>query len=247
METYTPENLSRWTPEDPAFGGSDNYVGADLTEFYVAPIGTNRDNQNSVSLSNWRTLGPEIAKLCNHEESGVHCFNHWGCGWYELWLIHESDTEALKFADNAAEALADYPLWNEEDHSEIELEKETEAWDSWGRTEFISELESVLKEYAPEDGDCYWAGEVLEGISEEKIDNFWNVYSRQLGWSCEHLNDGPRFNFSGIKQEITCEMLAELTGLPLLPQSQVWRREPYPWPDGSQDPLAPPLPAFLEN
>ena len=35
--------------------------------------------------------------------------------------------------------------------------------------------------------------------------------------------------------------LAELTGLPLLAADQHWRTEPYPWPDGSADPLMPAL------
>jgi hypothetical protein len=36
--------------------------------------------------------------------------------------------------------------------------------------------------------------------------------------------------------------LADLTGLALLPESQQWRREPYPWLGAEPEPLAAALP-----
>lgn len=242
--TYIPEHLDRWTSKDPAFGGSDNYAGADLSEFYVAPISMGRDTADSITLSNWRVIGAELEKLAEHDESGEHEFGHWAVGWYRLWLIHESDSAALECADEWACALADYPVADEEDQSELEVEAEGEAWDNWAGSDWRGRVVSALDEYAPDDAGPYWADEILEELDGD-ADNFtdlWQELSQSLNWSVIHESDGPTFNFDGAAELLTADVLAELTGLPLLPDGQAWRREPYPWPDGSTTPLVDELP-----
>ena len=42
------------------------------------------------------------------------------------------------------ERLASYPLLDEEAHSELELERAEEAWQNWGRDDFVRRLEAVF-------------------------------------------------------------------------------------------------------
>ena len=239
--TYTPEHLTRWSPNDPAFGGSDNYAGADLSQFWLAPIGISRDTADSVTLSNWRVIGAELEKLAQHDESGAHQFGHWACGWYESWLIHESDTAALECADRWAAALADYPIADESDLSELECEEEGEAWERWAMAEWRGLLVSALEPYAPDDAPTYWEDDVIDSLSDDALGEAWHTIANRLSWCCIHESDGPTFNFKEAAEHLTVKWLAQLTGLPLLAPEQQWRREPYPWPDGSTDPLAPAL------
>lgn len=243
--TYIPENIQPWTAADPAFGGSGNYCGADLTDFYVAPVSVGRDTSDSVALSNWRVITAELEKLAQHEDSGIHRFGHWAVGWYELFLIHRTDSTALECADQWAAALADYPVANEHDLSEQEMEAEQESWDSWGRAEWRDAVEKRLAFYAPAGADRWWAGEVLENVEDAALDECWADIAQHLNWVCEHHSEGPCFNFDGAADSLSCSDLAALTGLPLLHPDQQWRTEPYPWADGSADPLVKPLPVEL--
>lgn len=238
---YTPEHLEPWTPEDPAFGGANNYIGADLSEFYIAPIGYSRDTQDPVTLSNWRVISAELEKVSIHEETGIARLGHWACGWYELFLIHRDDAPALKVADNWAAELAQYPIACEEDCSELEHEQAEESWDSWGRSGWRDVLEGALDEHAPEVSDPYWADEVLDKCDDAALDNCWYEVSKRLNWTTENDGAGTSFNFEGAKESLTTEDLAALTGLVLLPPDQKWRREPYPWLGADPAPLLAPM------
>jgi hypothetical protein len=231
-EHYQPEHLTRWGSKDPAFGSTDNYVGADLSAFYQAPISMGRDTADALTLSNWAVISEELESLAEHEESGEAEFGHWAVGWYRLWLIHESDTAALQCADQWAATLADYPVADEQRLSELEIEQEEEHWERWGSDEWQRSLIKQLEPFAPDDADAYWADDVVESLPPDTLQQwFWD-----LG-SVEHESDGPSFTFP----ELTIEQLAELTGLPLLPADQEWRREPYPWAGADPSPLSPAL------
>lgn len=247
---FTPENLKRWEPGVGAsgFDSAANYVGADLSAFYLAPIHKTRDTADTVTLSNWRVIAAELDRLAKHEETGETTIGHWACGWFAVYLIHETDTEALQCADEWAASLADYPVADESDLSELEQEEEQEAWESWGCREWREVLTAALTPYAPESapdvqrfgidtGSKYWAKDEIDKLSEDQLYESWRFLADMCGWHCEHESDGPRFNFEDPAALLTCEVLANLTGLPLLPPGQQWRKEPYPWPDGSTAPL----------
>jgi hypothetical protein len=226
--TFTPEHLERWNSADPAFGCTGNYSGADLSPFYVAPISNGRDTEDSVTLSNWRVIGGALEKLAKHEESGVHNFGHWAVGWYELWLIHESDTAALQCADQWAAALDSYPVADESDLGEIEFEAESEAWENWGRSEWRDIVEKELQLCAPEGADQYWADEIIDAHpdSDAALDWLWRDVA---GGECYHDSSGASFNFRGTERSLTATYLGEAFDLPLLAPDQQWRAEPYPW------------------
>ena len=237
---YQPENLERWSSDGPtAFDTAANYGGEDMGGTYVAPVSISRDTADALTLSNWRVVTAELEPLCKHDESGIHRFGHWGCGWYELLLIHESDTKALKAADAWAASLADYCVADESDLIEAEHEAECEAWDAWAASEWHGAVEKRLKELAapPPDADCYWEDELMEAVSDEALAALWAEVVQELNWSVEHLSDGPRFNFEGGAELLTLEDLSEVTGAKLTAYGQEWRREPYPWQGAEPAPL----------
>jgi len=229
-------NIEKWTPAATGFDDWSNYSGADLSDCYVAPCSITRDTSDSVSLANWQSQLAQLEPLAKHEASGVHSFGHWGCGWFELFLIHESDAECLAAADSIDAVLSEFPVLDDALHSELEYEAQSEAWESWGRAEFKGELERALEQYAPDDASPYWASEAIDAVPESELDEFFS----EVQWSED--SSGPAAY--GLK-DLASDMgtLIDLTGLALLPAGQQWRREPYPWPDGSSEPLAQSLPS----
>lgn len=243
---YTPEHLERWAAGAGASGwdSAANYSGEDLSNCYVAPIHRTRDTEDALTLSNFRVIEAELDQLVEHEESGLVRIGHWACGWYEIYLIHESDRAALECADQWACSLADYPVASEDDLSELETEAESDAWDSWAGREWRAVVEKALQELAPDAAGPYWADELLETLPGE-ADSFyelWHELAEHCCWYCEHESDGPRFNIDDPAKLLTAEVLGKLTGLQLLAPDQEWRREPYPWPGADPSPLAPSLP-----
>jgi hypothetical protein len=253
--SFIPENLEPWTNSDPACGSTNNYAGGDFSDFYLAPVSITRDTIDSVTLSNWEVITKKLDELTEHEESGITSFSHWVVGWFDIYLIHRSDTEALKCADQWAAVLADYPVADDAHLSELESEAENEAWERYGDQEWRETISKHLAEFAPSDPveeakyGChaagYWADDVVESLSAEAVFESWIHLSSKCGWSCQHSSDGPSFNFKGPAEMLNIEILSELVGLPLLSPEQSWRREPYQWVDGTSSTLAPTLPLNL--
>lgn len=80
----------------------------------------------------------------------------------------------------ALEGLDDYPLLDEELHSELEMEGADEAWDSWGKDSFVKALEDKFAD----DAEFAWPTDpALRTFFEEKRENA-NSY-----WECEGM--GP--------------------------------------------------------
>lgn len=238
---YKPEHLEHWSANVSAFDSAANYCGADLSAFYVAPISNGRDTCDSVTLSNWRVISAELEKLAKHDESGVARFGHWAGGWYELWLIHESDAAALQCADQWAAELESYPVASESDLSELEQEEEGEAWERWAASEWRGVLTSALEPYAPDDAPYGWEDDQIDALSDDQIGEAWHLVADRLSWCCIHESDGPTFNFREAAEQLTAATLSEITGLNLLEPSQEWRREAYPWAGAEPAPLEPAL------
>jgi hypothetical protein len=235
--TYTPEHLERWTSQDPAFGSTDNYIGADLSDFYLAPVSVTRDTADSLSLSNWQVVTEELEKLARHDETGIARMGHWACGWYEIFLIHATDSEALKAADQWAADLESYPVADESHLSELESQEEDEAWERYGESEWRDAIAKQLEQYAPDSADQYWASELAETLTDEQLSASWSAACEADGWHCEHHSDGPCLNIHDAAETLTAGTLSELLGQTILPADQRWRCEPYPWTGAAPAPL----------
>lgn len=74
----------------------------------------------------------------------------------------------------AIAGLEDYPLIDEEKHSELQIDAEEEAWENWGRSEFESQLENHydLDDF-PEGVDS----QQLFGEAAESANQYWEPES----------------------------------------------------------------------
>ena len=97
-------------------------------DWLVAPCATNRD-AGTLQQSNWRVMVAELGKLDpnghDHEE---HRFGHWANGYFDLVLVRPG-TECESFCESVENALADYPILDESDWSELQLETASALWE----------------------------------------------------------------------------------------------------------------------
>jgi hypothetical protein len=152
-----------------------------------------------------------------------------------------SDGEAMV---ETLEALESYCVIDEDDLSSLEIDRQDEAWESWGAREWRGEVEKVLQRFAPETASHYWADEALDLVPdlEEKLADLFRVCCEAANEYWQEESDGGQWvNCERVAIQLDRSDLAELTGLALLDLSQEWRREPYPWPGAEPSPLVPAL------
>jgi len=133
------ENLQRYSEHRPT--AFDTHICDQLDHLWVAPVSISRD-ADLLTQSNWTVVSEEILRNCYHEESDIHRFGHWACGWYEILLIHPEDKEALQIADKWAAHLADYPVACDEHFSRLEEES---AADNWERFSLSQRMETCIR------------------------------------------------------------------------------------------------------
>ena len=120
---YEPKNLKRWTMPD-------HYFGATWPNHYSAGFGQSRDS-DCLERSNFRValagLGGESDVVTVVRE------NHFLVGWVE-WIAIEADgtdesDNLLQSADRMQEAIANYPVLDDEDYSELEHDEANSVWE----------------------------------------------------------------------------------------------------------------------
>jgi hypothetical protein len=117
-----PKHLKRWSMPP-------SYFGPSWAEYYTAGVGQSRDS-DCLEQSNFAVM---LAALGGESETVVVVReSHWAVGWVEWIAVHESDTTALKIADEQCARLAAYPILNEDDFGRREFEAQCEAWENAG-------------------------------------------------------------------------------------------------------------------
>lgn len=116
-EKYTPDHLKLWTRPD-------CYAGAQWPEWFPV-IGQNRDS-GALDRANFdatlKALGGQSETVLVIRES------HWAVGWVEWIGVHQSDSVALRTADDIKGALEQYPVVDEFLFSEYEQTEANEVW-----------------------------------------------------------------------------------------------------------------------
>lgn len=119
---FEPKHLKKWSMPR-------HYFGASWPNHYSAGVGRSRDSDD-LEQSNFavmlKDLGGESDVVTVVRES------HWAVGWVE-WIAIEADgtpesDEALEVADANVERLANYPILDENDWSEREMETANGIW-----------------------------------------------------------------------------------------------------------------------
>ena len=141
-------------------GGLDsyaNYIGSHDYKDWVMFLGRTRDS-DTYERSNFECG----LKAIGGESDTVHIvgFGHWACGWIDEIMIDPKDTEAIKKAEQVLSDLEDYPIVNEDHHSELEY---TEVSDYWANMSVGERMDicvdndisifSARRDYLPQDDD----------------------------------------------------------------------------------------------
>jgi hypothetical protein len=118
------QHIQRWARPD-------YYIGAQWDSYYVV-LGQHRDS-GSIDRSNYAVILADLETL-DREHGGERTVfdtraSHWAVGWVETILVHESNIPALERADEWCERLADYPLADEDHHSELVYNEAAEIWE----------------------------------------------------------------------------------------------------------------------
>jgi len=132
---WRPEHLKRWTSEDPVCSGANNYGGPDHSEYYVIALQC-RDSKR-LERSNFECIEKALDPEGEKETVLNIRTGHWAFGWFEWIMVHESDIETLKIAEEIVCALADYPVVNEEHYSELEWNETCEYWEQLSLSEKV--------------------------------------------------------------------------------------------------------------
>jgi hypothetical protein len=103
------------------------------TDFYMPELMTGSDycSSGSVEVSNHRVFLERYGKLPNVYDV------YGGYGTFAVVIRLDSITEEMQ---EDFKALADYPLLDEDDHSQVEMEAEDEAWEGFYRRDFSHDL-----------------------------------------------------------------------------------------------------------
>lgn len=156
---YAPQFLQRWSrPSD--------WSGTPWDGYYIAPVGITRDS-GTLDRSNWNAQWDALAPLSADVPDDDVCSpcivreSHWAVGWIEWVAIHESNGDALREADRIASALDNYPVLDDEAHSNLEWEEYGESWTRYGCRDFIR---SLAKEFELKDSTVYRMRDADESI-----------------------------------------------------------------------------------
>lgn len=148
------------------------------------------------------------------------------------------------------EALESYPLISEDDHSELELEDQQEAWENWAATDWRRLVCSAVDQYLPE-GSPFDGDDLIGRIAaeDEKLAALFEICRESANEYWEEDGDaGQWVNLDRVAEKLTLEDLRQITGVHLQDPAVVereaqwearqnWRSEDYPWPGADSAPL----------
>jgi len=97
----------------------------DCQDWLVAPVARNRDS-DCLSESNFHAFVKAMGG--ESEDFQIHRFGHWANSWFEIVLVNPDKTELVKLAEKLEGALESYPVLDEEDFSNREMEEADEIW-----------------------------------------------------------------------------------------------------------------------
>lgn len=157
----------------------------DRQDWSVAPVNRNRDTEDCIEVSNWRSF---INAMPNEEDYEIHKFNHWACGWFEIILIRPG-SECETVAAEIEKRLQDYAIIDESDWSEVEQESAQEQWESWQRSEVKQDLAKLIADRKALDAD-----DVEEALSDDAIDEWFSNHQSE-GSSDYYSPDGAHCGY----------------------------------------------------
>lgn len=172
------------------FDSWDNYSGDRSIAHWFILLSQNRDSR-VLEQSNFASALEELGGESDTVQ--VHRFGHWGCGWYELILIDPTDVEAVRIGEDIERALEDYPVLDENDFLERELEDELESWQAYGEKEFTKWLVHEWLSDCPEEQYYDLECDLDEALCNLDSSTLYEIY-RECKGETIHESDGCYFD-----------------------------------------------------
>ena len=185
-----PEDQSRLSYGD--LQPLTKYQEPEATDFYMPPLMTGSDycSSGSVEVSNHRVFLERYKDVPNVYDV------YGGYGTFAVGIRLDSITDDML---EDFRALADYPLLDEDDHSEVEREAEDEAWKSWARHDFIRELEKTFPDLE----------EIIDQMPEDKLDAlFYELMERANEYWIHESGNSAYIHLDRVVAKCTADDLA---------------------------------------
>jgi len=124
MKTLTP--LKEVVANPSGWDSFSNYAGEIPEADWLCVMTRNRDS-DCLTESNWRTA----LKLLGGESESVQIdrFGHWACGWWESLSVKDGSV-SVPIGEKIKTKLWSYPVLDEEDWSNLEMEEAGKVWKS---------------------------------------------------------------------------------------------------------------------
>jgi hypothetical protein len=172
-------------------------TGETLADWRVLPVMLTRDSQ-PIEESNFEAA-QRILDDANATYE-VHRISHWGVGWYEVIVVAPDDA-SLAAAGKIACALDSYPVLDEDDLCERELEDQERAWRDYAAREYVKNLPSISDE--------------ASDLIEEYLLHIGPHSAPGMRYVEQH-NDGPSFTYDDLTRDETARLLRA---------ARKWKRE----------------------
>jgi len=104
------------------------------------------------------------------------------------------DDEVPEELLEVVERLENYPLLNENLHSEMEMEAEDEAWGSWALRDWKDALIKEAKDDAVE--------EAIDEMDDDDLINLYREAAEAANVYVEHEETGPYFDFDSVAESV---------------------------------------------
>lgn len=102
-----------------------NYAG-ELPEEKLLVVMTRSRDSDLLTESNWDAAIEMLGGESDTVE--IHRFGHWACGWWEALCVTQG-SESEKIGQSIVDQLNDYPVLDENDFSEREMEEANYVWE----------------------------------------------------------------------------------------------------------------------
>lgn len=139
-------------------------------EWLVSPFSVTRDTPiGSFERSNFESAKRimEESGFPEDEDWQVFAFGHWACGWFQIIMVRP-ETDAAHLMQELLESILDYPLLDDEDYSERQMEEAQETWDFYSmkdRMELCVECGLSMFAARREEFPCDDNGRIMERLT----------------------------------------------------------------------------------
>lgn len=147
----------------------------------IGPVGRHRDSE-VLERSNFDVIYEDLDKRFGADVD-IANFGHWAVGWVEEIIWNSGNKNLAKAVAEWGKKLESYPVADEDDFSEKEMEEQQEYWDSWGRSQFENALVEALEEQG-------WNIKEFDPPRLELDRLFHDIQRREEIWPDNEVTDG---------------------------------------------------------